>query len=200
MPQNLLMNILVWSTAVSDMKLLLHVCCGPCMTSFDKYFKDKDIEYSALFYNPNIHPYKEYLRRYKTLKEYAAKINIELIHKNSFMQSKWEYDYNGMPAAKRCAKCYMQRLRTTASIAAEKGFTHFTSTLLISPYQNHELMIEIGNEAAIKYGVDLFYDDFREYFREGQSIARDEGLYRQKYCGCIYSYRESKFIDKINWD
>ncbi len=185
---------------MNEMKLLLHVCCGPCMTSFDKYFKDRDIDYSAFFYNPNIHPYKEYLKRLNTLSEYAEKINIELIHEISFQQSKWENEYKDMPTAQRCTECYKQRLNGTAKKAAENGFTHFTSTLLISPYQNHDLMVEIGENVALEYGVNLYYKDFREYFREGQNIAREEGLYRQKYCGCIYSYNESKFKEKIKWD
>jgi len=170
------------------------------MTSFDKYFREKEIPYSAFFYNPNIHPYKEYLKRLSALTEYAKKIDVELIHNMSFLQSKWEIEYSAIPASERCAKCYEQRLSETARTAAEKGYSHFTSTLLISPYQNHELMIEIGRAAAAKYGVELYYADFREYFREGQNIAREEGLYRQKYCGCIYSYEESKYKDKITWD
>lgn len=185
---------------MKNMKLLLHVCCGPCMTSFDKYFNDRNIDYSAFFYNPNIHPYKEYVRRYETLSDYAKRINIDLFHEISFQQAKWENEYSKLPTAERCSKCYKQRLEGTAKKAAENGFTHFTSTLLISPYQNHDLMIEIGEIAATKYNVELYYSDFREYFREGQNIARDEGLYRQKYCGCIYSYKESKFKEKISWD
>jgi len=170
------------------------------MTSFDKYFKEKDVDYSAFFYNPNIHPYKEYKLRYNTLEDYAAIIGIELIHGISFQQSKWEREYSGMPAEERCRNCYTQRLSETARNAAEKGFTHFSSTLLISPYQNHELMVQIGKSAAEKYGVSFYYKDFREFFRDGQNIAREEGLYRQKYCGCIFSYNESKFREKISWD
>lgn len=182
------------------MKVLLHVCCGPCMTSFDKFFKKKGIEYSAFFYNPNIHPYKEYLKRYKTLEEYASRIGIELKHKDSFQQSKWEIEFSGIPAKERCKNCYTKRLMETAGYAAVNGFTHFSSTLLISPYQNHEMLINIGESAAKKFNMGFYYQDFREFFRDGQNIAREEGLYRQKYCGCIYSYKESKFIDKISWD
>ncbi len=170
------------------------------MTSFDKFFKDKNVQYSAFFYNPNIHPYKEYKRRYKTLEEYADKIGIELIHDISFQQFKWEHEYSGMPSDERCNNCYAQRLSATARKAKELDFTHFTSTLLISPYQNHEMMIGIGEKSAEEFNVGFYYKDFREYFRDGQNIAREEGLYRQKYCGCIYSYNESKFKDKITWE
>jgi predicted adenine nucleotide alpha hydrolase (AANH) superfamily ATPase len=170
------------------------------MTSFDEYFKKHKIEYSAFFYNPNIHPYKEYLKRFETLKEYSKVIGIELIHDASFMQFKWENEYKSMPQAERCGKCYERRLIRTAERASIEGFSHFSSTLLISPYQNHELLIDIGGKAAERYGIGLYYRDFREYFRDGQNMAREEGLYRQKYCGCIYSYNESKFKDKIKWD
>lgn len=170
------------------------------MTAFDKYFKEMDIQYSALFYNPNIHPYNEYLKRFETLKDYADRINVSLIHKISFQQSKWETEFINVEKSKRCAQCYRQRLFTTAQMAYEKGFTHFTSTLLVSPYQNHELLIEIGKDAALTYGIEFYYYDFRTLYREGQNTAREENLYRQKYCGCIYSYNESKFKDSITWD
>lgn len=191
----------IWGLNIkmNDMNLLLHVCCAPCMTSFEKYFKERDIEYSAFFYNPNIHPYKEYLKRYKTLEFYAEEINVSLIHKVSFQQSKWETEFADLEKGNRCEICYRTRLFTTARIAAEKGFTHFTSTLLISPYQKHELLFEIGKEAAQSYGIEFYYVDFRTLFREGQNAAREENLYRQKYCGCIYSYNESKFNDSISW-
>lgn len=182
------------------MNLLLHVCCGPCMISFDKYFKEMDIAYSVLFYNPNIHPYKEYLKRFNTLKEYTDRINVSLIHEISFQQVKWELKFSSLEKSKRCENCYRQRLEKTALIAAEKGFTHFTTTLLVSPYQNHEMLIKIGREAAKKFGIEFYYYDFRKLFREGQNTAREENLYRQKYCGCIYSYNESKFKDTISWE
>ena len=170
------------------------------MTSFNKYFKERDIEYSAFFYNPNIHPYKEYIKRYNTLKKYTEDNGIELIHDISFMQSRWENEYGDLPQSARCLKCYEQRIGRTAKRAAKEGFTHFSSTLLISPYQNHEMIIDIAEKAAKESGVELYYRDFREYFRDGQNIAREEGLYRQKYCGCIYSFNESKFQDKIKWE
>ncbi len=182
------------------MKVFLHACCGPCMTSFDKYFKERNIPYSVYFYNPNIHPYKEFVKRMKTLDEYAESIGIEVIHDMSFQQYKWEHEYAELTANERCKNCYEQRINKTAEAAKQNGFTHFTSTLLISPYQNHEMINEIGISAGRRNDVAFYYKDFREYFRGGQNIAREKGLYRQKYCGCIYSYNESKFRDKISWD
>ena len=91
-------------------------------------------------------------------------------------------------------------MSSAAGKAAELGFTHFTSTLLISPYQNHELIKEICIQEAEKHNIEFYYDDFRTMFREGQNIARENDLYRQKYCGCIYSLADSKYNSKIAWD
>ncbi|MBN2884068.1 MAG: epoxyqueuosine reductase QueH, partial [Clostridia bacterium] len=173
------------------MKLLLHTCCGPCMTAFNEYFVEKEIEYSAFFYNPNIHPYKEYLKRRDTLSSYANKIGVALIIGESFMQDKWERDFNQLNGYDRCSNCYGIRLSETAKTAAAIGFTHFTSTLLVSPYQKHELIKQICLKEADKFGIEFFYEDFRTLFRKGQDIARQNDLYRQKYCGCFYSLDES---------
>ena len=99
---------------------------------------------------------------------------------------------------KRCRYCYESRMEVAIRTAKEKGFDAFTTTLLVSPYQKHELLKEVCEDMASKYGVEFYYRDFREGFREGQSIARELGLYMQKYCGCIYSEadRYSKQIEK----
>jgi predicted adenine nucleotide alpha hydrolase (AANH) superfamily ATPase len=95
----------------------------------------------------------------------------------------------------RCAACYKMRLEKTASRAAEWGYGSFSTTLLISPYQNHDLIRTIAEEYAKKYSVDFLYRDFRPHFREGQAGARNLGLYMQKYCGCIYS-EEERYLGK----
>ncbi len=182
------------------MKLLLHACCAPCFAYFLKHFGEKGTDYTVYHYNPNIHPYKEYLRRYETLKNFTEKKGIPLLYDVGFMQAKWEKDYQKLEQKQRCSQCYAQRLMKTAEVAAREGFTHFSSTMFISPYQNHEIMKKIANDAAQKYGVQFYYEDFRIHFREGQQLAKEANLYRQKYCGCICSYMESKYIEKINWD
>jgi len=178
----------------NKINLLVHTCCAPCLIYMNKDFENNSINYTSLYYNPNIHPYKEYVRRYETLKEFLIKENIKLIHLQAFMQKKWEESINN------CDFCYNIRLEKTAKYASENGFTHFTTTLLISPYQNHEMIINISKKLEKKYGVKFYYKDFRENYREGQNMARDFGLYRQKYCGCINSYNSSKFKNKIKWD
>jgi hypothetical protein len=87
--------------------------------------------------------------------------------------------------------CYGIRLERTAAFAKEMGFDAFTTTLLVSPYQKHELIKELGEEYARKYGVEFYYKDFRPGFRQGQQQAKEMELYRQKFCGCIISYRQS---------
>jgi len=174
--------------------LLVHTCCAPCLTYMDKYFRENSINYTSFFYNPNIHPYKEYERRFDTLKKFLIERKVKLIHLPSFMQKKYEENKNN------CDFCYNNRLEITAKYASEHGFTHFTSTLFISPYQAHEKMIDICKKLEIKYNIKFYYYDFRPYFREGQNLAREANLYRQKYCGCINSYNSSKFKAKITWD
>ena len=100
----------------------------------------------------------------------------------------------------RCKNyCYPVRLEQTAKYAKENGYTHFSTTLLVSPYQNHEALIEVAEQMAKKYGVEFLYRDFRVGFREGQAKARELGLYMQKYCGCIFS-EEDRYYNRIKKD
>ena len=166
------------------MKLLMHMCCAPCSTYPVKILKEKNINFTGYFYNPNIHPYEEYERRRNTVKEFSEIVNIDVIYNDEYLEREWlEYKDNN-----RCKMCYNLRIDKTAHYASLNGYNAFTTTLLISPYQNHELIKELGNEYAKKYGIEFYYEDFRPYFREGQSIAREYNLYRQKYCGCIISF------------
>ncbi len=168
------------------MKLLLHTCCAPCSVMCIETLKNEDIKPVLYWYNPNIHPVKEYRMRKNTLTEYAASVGVKVLYEHEyglrhFIEGVYP-DFDG-----RCSFCYRDRLFKTAEFAKTNGFDAFTSTLFISPYQNHELMKEIANEAAETFGVEFLYRDFRPYFKEGQEKAREQGLYMQKYCGCIFS-------------
>lgn len=168
------------------MKLLLHICCAPCSIMCIETLRNEGIEPVGFWNNPNIHPYTEYRMRKNTLVDYAKSIGLELIVHGEyglrpFVRAVAE-DIDG-----RCAQCYRMRMEAAAEYAAQNGFTHFTSTLFVSPYQNHELLRKTAEEAAKKYGVSFLYRDFRPYFREGQDRARELGLYMQKYCGCVFS-------------
>jgi len=163
------------------------------------------MECELFWYNPNIHPYTEYKARRDCLSLFAANENLKLTmpkkneYRNEygneyglrvFLQAVFPEIEKTQQIQERCKKCYSMRLEKTAAATSEKKFDAFTTTLLISPYQNHDEIRRIGEEAAAKYGVDFLYRDFRPLFREGQAQARARGFYMQKYCGCIFSEEE----------
>lgn len=169
------------------MKLLLHTCCAPCSVYCIDSLRKENIEPTIYWYNPNIHPYTEYKARRDCLKEYCEQIGANAI---------FEEDYGLDEFCKqvitdltnRCSNyCYQVRLEQTAKYAKENGYDAISTTLLVSPYQKHEVLKQIGEEVARKYGLTFLYRDFRIGFREGQAKARELGLYMQKYCGCIFS-------------
>lgn len=170
-------------------KKLLHCCCGPCTCGAIAALSERNKEFTAYFFNPNIHPYKEYQARRDSFVELMRQQNIEYILNDDYSLENWLSNVAAEPQ-NRCAYCYRSRLYDTAQTAAQNGFESFSTTLLISPYQNHQLLIETGENAAKKYGVNFDYIDLRPYFRSGQNAARTTGLYMQKYCGCIYSEKE----------
>ena len=171
------------------MKTLLHICCAPCANQCIDVLRGDKLEVTGFWYNPNIHPFTEYRARRNCLREYAENVQLTLLEKN---------DYALRPFVRavaedidhRCGKCYEMRLFETAKQALEGGFDSFTSSLFISPYQNHELMREVAERAAHEYGVEFLYRDFRPYFRPGQERARELEMYIQKYCGCVFSEQE----------
>ena len=166
------------------MKTLLHTCCAPCSIECIPYF-EKD-ELTLFWFNPNIPPALEYKNRLNALREYTKQINVSLVEKEnyellSFIKNTID-DVNN-----RCDYCYKVRLEATAKYAHDNGFEAFSTTLLISPYQNHDKLKDLGNEYATKYNIKFHYFDPRENFKRGQIKAKEQGVYIQKYCGCIYS-------------
>ncbi len=169
------------------MKLLMHTCCAPCSIYCISSLREEGIEPTIYWYNPNIHPYTEYRLRRDTLKDYTKSINIQAIFEEEYgletFCTKVIDDLKN-----RCENyCYRVRLEQTARYAKEKGYDTITTTLLVSPYQKHECLKQQAYEIAKQYGLTFLYRDFRIGFREGQQKARELGLYRQKYCGCIFS-------------
>lgn len=181
------------------MKLLLHTCCAPCSVYCIEELRTEKIEPTVYWYNPNIHPYKEYEARRECLKEYTKLINIQAIFEEEYGLK--EFCKNTISdLGNRCSNyCYRVRLEQTAKYAKENGYDSFSTTLLVSPYQKHEILKQIGEEIAKKYGIDFVYRDFRIGFREGQNKARELGLYMQKYCGCIFS-EEDRYSKQIKKD
>lgn len=174
--------------------LLVHACCGPCATYPTEELLEQGVKPLLYYYNPNIHPQKEWQRRYLSLRQLAKLRELLLIYDESYREAEW---LAKGPGPERCLFCYQERLEHTAEKARDLGLKYFTTSLLISPYQNREAIVAAGEAAAEKYGRLFWAADWREHFRQGQNEARDLGLYRQKYCGCIYSLRDSKFYDKI---
>lgn len=169
------------------MKLLMHTCCAPCSVYCIDTLRKEGIEPTLLWYNPNIHPYTEYVLRRDCLKEYSKKIGVNAI---------FEDEYGLEPFCKevindvktRCIKyCYPIRLRHTFEYAKEHGYDTVTTTLLYSIYQKHDYIKHLMEKYSEEYGIKFLYKDFRVGYWEGHQKAHELGLYMQKYCGCIFS-------------
>jgi len=178
--------------------VLLHSCCAPCSVYCIDALRGEGVEPTSLWFNPNIHPYQEYKARRDTLIDYGARVGVDV----RVLDDYGLRDFVRAVASdidRRCAHCYTIRLGTAARYAAEHGFAAFTSSLLISPYQNHALLRQVGEAMAVRYGVAFLYRDFRPGFRAGQAKARELGLYMQKYCGCVFS-EEERYAKQIKRD
>ena len=179
-------------------KVLLHCCCAPCSVSCIKPLRNENIEPVVFWYNPNIHPFKEYESRRNCLIEYAKSINSEIIIKENYGLRSFVKAVSG-DIDGRCRYCYTHRIYETARYAAENGYTKFSTTLLASVYQNHEEIVTAAEECAAQFGIEFLYRDFRPNFRAGNQKARELGLYMQKYCGCIFS-EEDRYKKQIERD
>ena len=166
--------------------LLLHTCCAPCATYCVQHWRQKGLAVTTLWYNPNIHPFTEHLQRLQALQSLAQKEDIPLIVAEGYDVIAYFRAVVGHEKD-RCGYCFRLRLSMAALIAKLRGFDAFSTTLLISPYQDQQLLKEVGEELAAKQGVSFLYEDLRPGFEESHKISRELGLYRQKYCGCLYS-------------
>lgn len=174
------------------MKLLMHICCAPCSVYCIDSLRNEGIEPVVYWYNPNIHPYMEYKARRDTVREYTDSIGVNAIFEEDYGLKTFCRNVIGN-LENRCQNyCYRVRLEQTAKYAKENGYDTFSTTLLVSPYQNHDILRKLGEEIAEKYGLSFLYRDFRVGFRAGQAKARELGLYMQKYCGCVFSEEMSK--------
>ncbi|MCL6472103.1 MAG: epoxyqueuosine reductase QueH [Firmicutes bacterium] len=175
--------------------LLVHTCCGPCFAYPYSVLKD-EFNITSYFYNPNIHPSMEYIRRLEALAEFCRLNKVEL--KVGEYDPKIYFKEIAGREGDRCRICYSIRLNEAARFAAENGYSAFTTTLLVSPYQKHDAIKDAGEEAGNKYRIEFKYWDFRHGFRAGQERAKELNLYRQPYCGCVFSEfeRYSKKLEK----
>ena len=174
------------------MKILMHACCAPCSIYPLRILRDEGLTAMGYFYRHNIHPYSECLRRQETLEAFAAQEKFKVIIQQG-------YDLEGFVRnvvyreKDRCRHCYYDRLRSTALVARKGKFDAFTSTLLYSKFQKHALVRDIGEAVAQETGVAFYYQDFRTGWKEGVAVSKSAGMYRQTYCGCIYSEKERFF-------
>jgi predicted adenine nucleotide alpha hydrolase (AANH) superfamily ATPase len=171
------------------MKVLLHICCANCAIYPIKNMREEGLEVMGFFYRHNIHPYTECLKRQQALEAYAEQIKLKVIYQEG-------YDLEGFiqnvvfRESERCNYCYHDRLRSTALLARRGKFDYFSSTLLYSKQQKHELVRSMGESIGKSVGVPFLYRDYREGWKEGIERSKQIGLYRQQYCGCLYSEKE----------
>ena len=185
-------------------KLLLHSCCAPCSSYVLEYLTNY-FDITVFYYNPNISSYEEYEKRYKEVQRFIHDFGLE--NKVSFIKGdydndKYEKSIKGLENEKeggtRCEKCYYLRLEETCKYAKEHGFDYFTTTLSISPYKNSEKLNSIGKKLEDEYDVLYLLSDFKKKngYKRSIELSREYNLYRQNYCGCIYSQKASLNLEK----
>lgn len=179
-------------------RLLLHSCCAPC-SSYVLEYLSRYFSITVFYFNPNIYPRDEFFKRLDEQKRFISLFPAK--NKISFTEIGFhdEMFYNAVrglenirEGGERCFECYRLRLEETARLAAREGYDYFTTTLSISPYKNAEKLNEIGVELAEKYNVKYLVSDFKKKngYRRSCDISREYGMYRQNYCGCVFSMRE----------
>ncbi len=185
--------------------LLLHACCAPCSSSvleqLTKYF-----HITIYFYNPNITSEKEYRKRKEELKRFLSIVYQDIqILDCDYNNEEFLTAVRGLEeeneGGKRCYNCYELRLEKTAGIAKQYNFDYFTTTLSISPYKNSKWLNEIGQKMSEKYHINYLYADFKKKdgYKRSIDLSKQYALYRQDYCGCVYSKMErqrKKFLTK----
>lgn len=167
-------------------ELLLHICCAPCLCWPHRMLAEEGAAFTGLWFNPTIQPLTEYRARRESLRDFAGRHALDVVYLDDYPL---EQTLAAL-AGERCAACYRIRLERTARYAKEHGFAAFSTTLLYSRYQRHELVRQAGERAGRHYDVAFLYRDFRTGWEQGRETARALGLYRQKYCGCIFSERD----------
>ncbi len=171
------------------MRLLMHICCANCAIYPLNLLKQKDIEVEGFWFNPNIHPYTEYKYRLNALRHLQSIWDLNIFYKDYYGLKEFLRNVVNREE-ERCFYCYALRLEETAKRAKEVAADAFTTSLLVSPFQKIDVIIELGISIGQRFSVEFYVDDFRKGYSEGRRISKELGLYRQKYCGCIYSEME----------
>lgn len=171
------------------MRILLHICCGNCAIYPVKVLREQQHDVTGFFFNPNIHPYQEFSKRLATAKDYSQRVDLPVIYDEEYRLDEFLANVAQDPAS-RCEYCYRSRLLATAREAQRQNQDGFTTTLLYSRYQRHDDIVAYGRKLADEFNLTFHYDDYRVGWNEGIKISKEMGLYRQQYCGCIYSERD----------
>ena len=166
--------------------VLVHSCCAHCAAYTVDYWRQQGYEVSTLWYNPNIHPYTEHQHRLEAMQSLAQEMDLPLMIDGGYDIIDYFRRVVGHEA-ERCSYCFRLRLSKTSEVARQKGFSAFTTTLLISRHQKHDLLREIGSELAVEKGIDFLYADLRKRYSDSRHMTKGLNLYRQQYCGCVYS-------------
>jgi predicted adenine nucleotide alpha hydrolase (AANH) superfamily ATPase len=176
-------------------RLLLHVCCGPCSTYAIHRLREQGFEVTGFWYNPNVYPLTEHERRRECVRLYAGHVGLSMLWSEQYEQSLFQRAVIGREArGDRCAVCYRLRLERTATVAQQHSFDAFTTTLLISPHQQQGLIHSIGDELAVRHGLEFYFENLRKGWAQRGQIAHEHGLYQQTYCGCAYSEHEARAL------
>jgi hypothetical protein len=160
--------------------------------------KEKGDEVVGYFFNPNIHPYQEYQKRLDALRQYSEKTGLKVIYRDEYLLEEFLRNVSHR-VEQRCQYCYSFRLEATGREAKGNGFDGFSTTLLQSAHQDHALIKETGERIAQEIGIPFYYEDFRPGWKRGVEVSKSMGLYRQQYCGCIYSEKE-RYLKKMSND
>ncbi len=173
------------------MKLLMHICCSNCSLYPLKNFLAKGIDVRGLWFNPNIHPYPEYRLRLDSLLKLQKLWDLDIEYADHYGLDDFVRTI-GNPDESRCMRCYAMRLEETARTARKMNLDGFTTSLLVSPYQKFEGIVAVGREMGKRYSIPFYEQDFRPGYRGNIAVSRELGLYRQKYCGCLFSEKEGR--------
>lgn len=173
-------------------RILLHICCGPCSTYTVQRLRELGFEVTGFWYNPNIHPFAEHEKRREAAREYAEYAAVPVLWHPGYDMPLYFREMAGHEAfGERCRRCYRLRLEQAAEVARAEEFDAFTTTLLISIHQDQDAIRAIGEEMGVRAGVPFFYEDLRRGYSERGRISNELGLYKQHYCGCLYSEWEA---------
>lgn len=178
------------SEAYEAMNILLHICCAPCSIGPIEELRKEGHALAGFFYNPNIHPYSEYLKRKAEVEKHGKSVGLNINEVDYKIDDYFQYVVYNEHADERCPACWWLRMLKAAKFAKENGFDAFTTTLLASPYQDHDVLKSICEDVAKNCDVKFYYKDLRPGFKDSQSQARAKGMYMQNYCGCLYSEME----------